>query len=270
MHPLKIPDYAYSVNMHVHPHSDGKGDQYVSKAIADNGIWEPFETKLLLKLIERKQCFVDVGANLGYYSLIASPVMGCSASIFAFEPEPKNFTVFEKNIIDNQLNNIVAVNAGLGEKDESLKMFLSDDNYGDHQIYDAGLDRNSIDIDIVSGDRFLKEKGISRIDVIKMDTQGAEQFVVNGLEETLRNSLPNLSMIIEFWPFGLRKSGCHAHKLLDFLLSLELPLFIIDHINHGLIPCKESDLRPWIDDLENNPENEGFLNLFLGEVDLDD
>ena len=73
-------------------------------------------------------------------------------------------------------------------------------------------------------------------------------------------------MVIEFWPFGLRKAGSHGHKLLDELLSLDLDMYIIDHIQHHLIPCEEHHLRDWIDSLDVDATNEGFMNLFFGQV----
>lgn len=262
MYKLNIPGYAHAVSMRVHE----QGDQHVSVAIRENGLWEPFETHLICSLLKPESIFVDVGANIGYYSVVASKLLS-KGKIFAFEPDPRNFTLLEDNLRLNSLDNVTAVNVGLSEADETAHLFLSDSNYGDHQVYDDGTQREQVSIRLLNGDNYFCHK-VSKIDVIKIDTQGAEQFVVLGLEGILRRSLPNLSMIIEFWPFGLRNAGCHAHQLLDFLLSLELPMFIIDHIEHRLIPCEESDLRPWINDLDEDQKNEGFLNLYIGESPL--
>ena len=103
--------------------------------------------------------------------------------------------------------------------------------------------------------------------MLKVDTQGAESAVFKGLDRLLRQS-PAITMIVEFWPFGLKKAGSHGDDLLDHLLSFDLPMFIIDHIEHQLIPCQESDLRPWIKSLDEEPENEGFLNLLIVLIDI--
>lgn len=242
------------------------GDLHVSKAVADTGIWEAYETQLISQLLFEGACFVDVGANIGYYSVIASQLVGDSGQVFAFEPEAKNYSLLTKNCQSFALPNTLPVNAGLANRDEASEIFLSTDNFGDHQIYDGGKQRSHQSIQLVKGDSFLNELSapIHRIDVLKIDTQGAEVKVIQGLKETLLRSAPALNIIIEFWPFGLKKAGDHGHQLLDLLLSLSLPMAIIDHINHGLIPCTEKDLRDWVDDLDAEPENEGFMNILLG------
>jgi len=240
-----------------------QGDQHVSKSIKENGIWEPYETQLILQALSKGSTFVDVGANIGYYTVAASAVVGESGKVIAFEPEPKNYDMLVSNIALNKQSNVLPVHAGLSVSNSSSEIFLSEDNWGDHQIYDRGLSRQSVPISLLNGDAFLDGK-VDKIGVLKVDTQGAEFLVMSGLDETIRKSLPGLTMVIEFWPFGLKKAGSHGHKLLDLLLTYNLPLAIIDQIEHRLIPCVESDIRPWIDDLDNEPENEGFLNLYLG------
>jgi FkbM family methyltransferase len=263
---LNIPELSslsQPLSMHVHE----KGDLMVSKKIRDEGIWEPFETTLIVKALKSANNFIDVGANIGYYSLIAASVFSEQAkgSVFAFEPEQANFQLLQQSISHNGFTNITAVNAGLSDSDKQASIYLSPDNFGDHQVYDRGQNRQQSSIQLLNGGDFLADK-ISSIDVLKIDTQGAEFSVIKGLLPLLQQSL-KLKMVVEFWPFGLRKAGFHAHDLLDMLLSLTLPMYIIDHIEHRLIPCVEADLRPWIDSLDVESDNEGFLNLYFGEHD---
>ncbi len=266
-YPLNIGHFHPVLNhlsLYVHEH----GDAYVSKKIAEEGVWEAYETHLISQLLKSGATFVDVGANIGYYSVIASRLVGEQGQVFSFEPEAKNFSLLAENCRVHALDNCCLINAGLAASQGEAQIHLSSDNFGDHQIYDAGLSRSQQTIQLVSGDSFFDQQKpkIDRMDVLKIDTQGAEMQVMSGLKQTLKNSLPDLNMIIEFWPFGLRQSGADAHDLLDFLISLELPMAIIDHINHGLIPCTEEDLRPWINDLDQDRTNEGFMNLLLGHT----
>lgn len=248
--------------MYVH----ARGDQYVSRAIADTGEWEIYETQLIKNFLFEGASFVDVGANIGYYSVLASPIVGDSGRVVSFEPEQKNFQLLLKNSQLNGAKNIQPVNAGLATSDAQADIYLNQDNWGDHQIYDGGEGRIKNTITLMNGDRYLSADAHTPfvIDVLKIDTQGAELKVLKGLESSIRNSLPAIKIIIEFWPYGLRKAGDHAHQVLDFLLELQLPLAIIDHIGHKLIPCQESDLRPWIDDLDEDAENQGFMNILVG------
>ena len=81
----------------------------------------------------------------------------------------------------------------------------------------------------------------------------------------LKQSRLGLSIIIEFWPYGLRKSGGSAHQLLDMLMQLDLPFHIIDHVGHELLACSEQQLREWVDMVDAHPEDEGFMNLLVGQ-----
>ena len=251
-------ELAQTVQMYVHE----SGDQVISKTIKQLGVWEPFETKLLLACLADKHNFVDVGANLGYYSLIAAKHFS-DLSVFAFEPEPANFALLQQSIELNRLENIHSFNCALADCDSKGSLFLSEDNFGDHQIYDRGEPRRAISIDLRHGATVLSSF-VKNIDVLKIDTQGAEFSVIRGLLPILKLS-SNIQLIIEFWPFGLKKQGAHADDLLDLLLDLKRPAYIIDHIEHCLIPCTEDDLRPWIKSLDIDAENEGFMNLFFGD-----
>ena len=258
-YPLLIKGLARPLELWVH----SEGDLHVSRSIAENGIWEVFETQLVLNYLKSGDCFVDVGANIGYYSVLAAEQVGRQGYVAAFEPEPKNFSLLQKNIAHNGYDFIDAQFAGLSNKNTAAKIFLNKTNYGDHQIYDAGEQREACDIQLLNGAEYLSSY-IQKIDFLKVDTQGAEFQVIEGLLPLLKKSLPTLKMIVEFWPYGLRKSGSSAHALLDILMPLTLPVHIIDHIEHKLIACTEQQLREWVDMVDANPDDQGFMNIFLG------
>lgn len=262
-YPLNVAGIERPLRMWVH--QEGV-DAHVSKRIREEGIWEPYETQLVIEALQSRKgdnfCFVDVGANLGYYSVIAATVLGENDRVFAFEPEPANFAILSKNIAENQLGNVLATHAGLSNVSEAGELYLNPENRGDHQIYNAKNDRQSTPITLLHGDEFFAEQ--QRVDFIKIDTQGAEYHVLSGMAALIRRSLPDLKLIVEFWPYGLRKAGHSGEALLDLLLDFDLPMNLIDHIGHGLIPCSETDIRDWIQQTDADPENEGFINLLLG------
>ena len=238
-------------------------DQHVSKGIAEQGNWEAYETELFIERIHPQAIVVDVGANIGYYSLIAADQLQGGGQVFAFEPDAQNFALLEKNLHENALTHVQAVNAALSNESRSGHLFLSENNFGDHQIYNNGENRQQQKIELVNGGQYLHDK-ITRIDLLKIDTQGAEYGVVAGLMPLLKASGQGLSIIIEFWPYGLRRAGASAQQLLDLLTSLELPMAIIDHLGHNLLPCSEEQLRGWVDMVEADLTDEGFMNILIG------
>ena len=81
-------------------------DSAVATHLFVSKTWEPEETKLVSRLLEEGDVFVDVGANLGYFTLIASDAVGKTGRVFAFEPEPNNFSLLQKNVEVNKCANV--------------------------------------------------------------------------------------------------------------------------------------------------------------------
>lgn len=256
---LNIEGLQSPLEMHVHD----QRDQHVSRGIATEGLWEPYETQLVIQRLKPGDVFIDVGANIGYYSLIASTLVGASGSVISFEPDPANYHLLMKNLQVNNLSNVNAINAALSDVKGEGSLYLSTNNFGDHQIYDNGDERKKSAIQLLNGSEVLG--GIDNITLVKIDTQGAEYHVLKGLLPILRKQPHPLSLIVEFWPFGLRKAGASADKLLDLLSELDLPFSAIDHVGFKLAPCSESALREWVAMVESDPNDEGFMNILLGK-----
>ncbi|MCY4045929.1 MAG: FkbM family methyltransferase [Cellvibrionales bacterium] len=261
-YPLQIDGLTRQLSMKVHE----SGDTIVSESIKTKGIWEAYETQLLLQLLSEGDTFLDIGANIGYYSLIGAECVGESGKVFSFEPEATNFALLCDNVNHFNLKHVQTANIALSNQTGESPLYLSKNNFGDHQIFPDDKSRHSQIITLARADDYLAE--LPKAHCIKMDVQGSESAVFEGMKALISRSLPELSLIIEFWPHGLTRAGSSAHALLDELIALHLPLYIIDHIQHQLIPCADSDLRPWIDDVNNDPNNEGFMNLLLTHKDL--
>src|SRR5262245_13382224 len=91
-------------------------DVVISRELAEKQIFEPFETKLVLENICRGDWVIDVGANIGYYTLLFAQKVGQRGRVFAFEPDPENFELLEHNVRQNGYDNVVLVNKAVAEK----------------------------------------------------------------------------------------------------------------------------------------------------------
>src|SRR5262249_42101912 len=109
-----------------------------------NHVYEPFETELVQSLVHENDTVVDVGANIGYYTLIFARLVGPRGRVFAFEPDPGNFALLKKNVEANRYKNVVLVNAALSDEPATLKLYLSEENRGDHRIYPSDDQRRTI------------------------------------------------------------------------------------------------------------------------------
>jgi FkbM family methyltransferase len=258
--PLKIPALSASLQLYVH----GERDKYVSRRIREEGIWEPYETSLLLSLLQEGNVFVDVGANIGYFTVLAGSVVGEGGAVFAFEPDPDNFSLLQANTGLNGLQDrVIAVEAGLAADDGDGRLFLSEDNLGDHQIYATEGGRSSLAISLYNGSQYLAGK-LSRLDLLKVDTQGSEYQVMAGLLPLLQR-LPRIPrIIIELTPLSLRQAGASGRALIELLATLGQPLWIIDHIEHRLAASNAQELSQWCDDVDAVAGDSGFMNILVG------
>jgi len=218
---LCIPSLTLPLQMYVH----GLEDKHVSRKIRDEGIWEPYETSLVLSSLKPGGVFVDVGANIGYFTLLAASAVGEQGQVFSFEPDPANFDLLLQNCVHNSLQSRVhAVKAGLSHETGAGQLYLSEDNLGDHQIY-ASDDRRQLDIKLLNGGDYLSgelsRNNLTGIDLIKVDTQGSEYQVMAGMLSLLQ-ALPSVpSIIIELTPLSLQRSGASGRKLIELLATLE-------------------------------------------------
>ncbi len=194
-------------------------DLIITPAIFGFGSWEAIETAWFLRVVKPGDIIVDAGANLGYYTIIGSRLVGDTGKVYAFEPEPASFALLQKNVRLNGLTNVVLEQKALSNRKGIVKLFIAPLNKGDHRIYQPeGESRTSVEVEAVRLDEYFHdhERGI---DLIKMDTQGAEGLILEGMTGLLEGRTDGPTIFMEFWPHGLEGMGTDAGALLKSLQS---------------------------------------------------
>ncbi|ARN74941.1 FkbM family methyltransferase [Oceanicoccus sagamiensis] len=253
--PLSIPGLDSSLRMLVH----GEAEELVSRQIKAQGIWEPGETALLMHFLQPGHVFIDIGANIGYFTVLAAQLVGEQGQVIAFEPDPDNFSLLQKNC---RLNNSRAItaNVALADFEGEAQLYINEDNLGDNALHSADQAARSRTIAVTRGDSFLSQH-TARADFIKIDTQGAEQLVLTGMRKFIAASVPALTMIVEFSPNSLKRSGGSSSELLGLLTDLELYLYVFIEQSNTLLSCSLSQLLAWAKITEMDHDSEGFVNL---------
>jgi len=146
---------------------------------------ETNELKFLKKIIKKGDYVVDIGANIGYYTLFFASLVGPTGKVFAFEPEPKNFSILKKNVENNLLDNVIIYQKAVGSKNKNIKMKLSD-SIGFHHISDHG----DLDLDCIRLDDHIQN-----VNFIKMDAEGYEVEILKGMPNLLQR---NVTIMSEF------------------------------------------------------------------------
>jgi len=184
--------------------------------------WMGYAEKRFLHSVVRDDSVVaDVGANQGLYTLWLARV-ATGGTVYAFEPDPDLFQCLENNVRTNQLTIISAIRAAASNRSGTLAFTRNELNRGDNRASrHSGLEQ----VKAVTIDEIVASSGL---DLLKVDVQGFEIDVFLGARETLRNN-PGLTVVFEFWPYGLRQAGHQPQELLDLLQSAGFSISALGH-----------------------------------------
>lgn len=166
-------------------------DCYISRAIWAEGAYEMDETSLFESLMPDARVVVDVGANIGWYTLLGASALGNRGLVLAFEPEPANFSYLAKSVKANHFDNVRLYDCALSNLEGEVKLYLPRDviNPGDHSINCPPKDSKFVTLRALTLDKLAEEMQIRQIDVLKLDVQGAEPLVLKGGEKLLRGCM---------------------------------------------------------------------------------
>jgi FkbM family methyltransferase len=200
-------------------------DQVMTPTILVLGNWETAETSWFIRMVKAGDTIVDAGANFGYYTVIGSRLVGDKGKVYAFEPDPKNFELLQRNVRLNGLTNVVLEQKALSNRKGTLKLFIADQNKGDHRIYQPeGESRPSVDVEAVRLDEYFKDHKRG-IDFLKSDTQGAEGVILDGMKGLFEGRADGPIIFMEFWPYALKGLGTDAGALLKTLQSYKYKFY---------------------------------------------
>ena len=163
------------------------------------GNWEPAVTQAILSYAKRGMCAFDIGAHLGYYSLLLAKCVGPAGRVVSFEPSPVNFSTLQRNILLNNLDTVELINLAVFSKSGTIEMSVSstDTASGDWSI-NRRANGDSIQVQTISLDQFCETNQVLP-DFLKIDVEGAEYDVLIGGRETIGRSQP--TMLVELHHF---------------------------------------------------------------------
>lgn len=205
---------------------------------------ERYERELLLlqKILSPGMTFVDAGACYGIYTLAASKIVGPAGSVFTFEPAPRAFRILQKNIRLNSLPNVIAYPLALTANNGKALLYRHPNVGCDSLGKDDSFTGTSEMIATKSLDTVLREVSVSSVDVIKIDVQGAEEWVLRGAAQLLASSHP--VVIFEVYPPCTAPLRLSPHGAWDFLSSLGYEFFVMDDgkLRKQLLPPADSNV----------------------------
>ncbi|MDQ6948841.1 MAG: FkbM family methyltransferase [Actinomycetota bacterium] len=194
-------------------------------------MFEPFESELFVAAMAPGLLVLDIGANIGYYTLLAAAGIGASGRVLAFEPDEENFRVLCRNVAANSDSNVAPYRLAVSDSSDPVNLYLCEGNKGDHRTYEVP-GRASVSVSCVMLDSFPDLMGCAP-SVIKMDIQGAEMRALQGMRGLASRS-EAVALFTEYWPEGLSEAGTEAAEFVSLLTELGFKLALIDEASRSL------------------------------------
>ena len=198
-------------------------EDYVSAEILRKGTWEPASWDAILPYLNGDAVFVDVGAHIGYYSLKAAAVLGSRGRVIAVEPNPPTVKKLQANISASSASQVHVYPVACSDRESTLVLYsaprantgqtsLSRANAGQEGAIAAEFRVPARPLDAI-----VLDDGVQRVDVIKIDVEGAETLVLRGAQWTLDRFHP--VVIVELIEKQLQAMGTSSAELRGLLAA---------------------------------------------------
>ncbi len=197
------------------------------------GVWEPVITRYLSEELAEGDVFIDVGANIGYHSLLASRLVGATGKVFAIEAASSTFSKLQENLSRNDAGNVTAFHVAVSDTAAQVPVWLSakGDSPGTTTLSHVAQQRNTLKMVETVEARPLQQivdvETIRRARFIKIDVEGAEWAVIKSLAELLKTVSPRTEFIIEVDEVLVRHSGGTIGAFFDYFSAAGFEPFVI-------------------------------------------
>ncbi len=194
------------------------------------GIWEPAVTRFVRRRLKSGDGFVDVGANVGYFSLLAAQRVGYRGRVTAVEASPEVFTELQRNLRRNTVG-IRAVPLAASDKAGTIRIYHgSEGNCGSSTTVE-GLSgyRESTEVAAAPLSDALSQIEIASARIIKIDVEGAEAAVLSGIEAAMNDIRSDCEFLVEIHPQMLAQAGRSAQEVFDWFADRDFHPYLIEN-----------------------------------------
>lgn len=218
-----------------------KTEDVIGRHIFKKGIYEECLTNFLLKKLKLKEedIIFDIGANIGWYSVLLDQISPNSARIYAFEPDPLNFSLLKNNIKLNGAQKVSPFQQAVSDTKGTQTLYLyPSKNQGRHSLLPINSDKQ-VQVSTIMLDDFIHNNhlNVANLKFIKIDVEGYEYFALKGAKKALAQVPYILS---EYSPNYMKKGAISPERLLDLLYSYSFTPHLIE--NGKTTPVSREDI----------------------------
>lgn len=188
---------------------------YIDRTIIEKGVFEPQSTEVTKRLVKQGNLVLDIGANIGYYSVMLSKLVGKSGKVIAFEPTEHFRKTLRMNLDANNITNVEVIDIGLSDKDQKLEIDIGPSSATLHSPLGFDSIESKEVINLTTLDSFVQKHNILQIDFIKIDVDGHEPFFFEGAWKSLNKYNP--IVLLEVSHLHYLEAGFTAWDFYDLL-----------------------------------------------------
>lgn len=214
-------------------------------------VFEPSELTFFQKYCRGDKIMVDIGANVGLYTVLGMHQLNANGRIVTLEPHPGTYRFLKKNVEANQASSescprVDTLNLAATPERGEQELRLNPENRGDNRLYQGTYQGvveqwDTMPVEGRPVDDVLRELGIEEVNFVKIDIQGYELNALSGFRNILKRS-ENVILLSEIWPKGLKEAGGSATEYLQLLTDVGFTLYELKEKPRGkVIPLDDWD-----------------------------
>jgi FkbM family methyltransferase len=213
------------------------------------GAVESAMVRLFAEAIQPGMVVLDIGAFVGWYTLVAARRVGAGGMVFGFEPDPRNYALLRRNLRSNRFDGgVIAVPKAVAERRGVATFFLHGGDQSRSSLIASTEAQPTTLVGTVVIDDFLSPD--IKVDIVKIDIEGGELRALKGMRETLQRAGRSVKLFVECNPAALRWAGESPQSLLSELAQLGFTSWLIDELDGRVKP------------LDGRVESAKYVNLY--------
>lgn len=231
-------DFEATVRTHFGQRMTLSVNDFVQRAIYCRGTWDEAIADVIIDRLRPRHVFVDAGANVGFFTLLASALVGPQGRVVAFEPHPVTRAALANNVKLNKMKNVTISEFALSDSQEVMDLYLENEGgLGSSSLRPPPVEyRNgNVQVNTDTLDNQLAHLGIEKVDMIKIDIEGAELAALRGAVETLRG---HPAVICEISGYNLERMGGSEDELMNLMQGH-------GYVCSAITPVKPSKFGPF-------------------------